>query len=693
MEYHLLILNNQETDSVRYELYCALEALNRMDYYAEPYLTQALANGTNPQTFSAAYDGFMLRDDVPIDFIQNNISHFNYYRNKGFCSKVKINTVSTSSGNGAIMQGQFYKPPEYYPNGVLKKPGRYEANYAGSYISQDNWINCLVGLALVRKFVTSGVNYKNLSFSDGNGPNMNQEAFSIALRVMNFFKADANWALKYPTGTFIGSHWGGIGAGLAFAHAEALNKIDQNKWGHFVFPPGLSFNNWCEYNDWRHDGSVLVQFYKNVIIIPLMYNNYLLTSHASGTLGNIYTQNPLFIFPNAETVFKLGQLYPLSNNNDVAVQVSNISAVGNCEYTFRGVDTKSRLQLHINAFEIWHAELLRVALHGEGICHTTDLNQSYFNAAVNLINSAPCYGPARWEESGVTSTHIEWDTQTRLDHPEARNGGGWPGEYNGIDYMFYHNLINIIDIEKNGINDSKKLVDFGQRHITTSYPTSINGQNWGTNNKPATVKSFEYIVADNSVNTNANVTYLAGKEITLGNGFSAINTNSFTAAIQQFACSEIMSNPLNPSVNAKISNTTTTGSSSSKEAIYPDMMATSYETAVIPASDNSVSSSSTYSPSLIHVDSLYAYQANLMGNGVVVEIAPNPTTGFSKLFISKPELIKSIDVIEPLGKLVFTLSTVSYSNEIDLTHLSKGIYSVILRNIDGELITKKIVVQ
>ena len=45
-EYNLLSRNNQETDSVRYELYCALQALNRMDYYAEPYFTHAIANST-----------------------------------------------------------------------------------------------------------------------------------------------------------------------------------------------------------------------------------------------------------------------------------------------------------------------------------------------------------------------------------------------------------------------------------------------------------------------------------------------------------------------------------------------------------------------------------------------------------------------------------------------------------------------
>lgn len=450
-EYNLLSRNNQETDSVRYELYCALQALNRMDYYAEPYFTQAIANSTNPQTFGASFNGFMLRDDVPINFIQNNMKHFNYFGNRGFCSKVKVNSISTTSGNGAQQQGE--------SNG--------EKNYAGSYISQDNWINCIVGLALVRKFVPSGVSYKNMSFMDGNGPDINQEAFSIALRVMNYFKQEANWALKYPAGNYIGSNWGGIGAGLAFAHAEALNKMDQKKWGHFVQPDPLSFDNWCEYDNWRNDGNWLTLFYKNTVAIPLMYANYLASSHASGSLGNLYTQVPLIIAPSGEQVYK-NNLYFDSSNPDVAVQTANLSAVCNCEYTFRGVDTKSRLQMHINHHKIWHPELIRVVLHGEGNCFSTNLNTSYYNAAVSLISDAPCYGPAKWDENGnqnFPSTY-EWNTQTRLDHPEAINGSGWPGEYNGIDYMLYHNLVTIIDIERNGTNNTKQMVDLGRRHIT-----------------------------------------------------------------------------------------------------------------------------------------------------------------------------------------------------------------------------------
>lgn len=685
-EYNLLSRNNQETDSVRYELYCALQALNRMDYYAEPYFTQAIANSTNPQTFGASFNGFMLRDDVPINFVQNNMKSFNYFGNRGFCSKVKVNSISTTSGNGAQMQGE--------TDG--------EKNYAGSYISQDNWINCIVGLALVRKFIPSGVNYKNMSFMDGNGPDISQEAFSIALRVMNYFKQDASWLIKYPAGNYIGSDWGGIGTGLAFAHAEALNKIDQKKWGHYVQPDPLSFNNWCEYNDWRHDGNWLTQLYKNTVAIPFMYTNYLSSSHASGSLGNLYTQLPLIVNPNGESVYK-ANLYFDSSNPDVAVQTSNLSAVCNCEYTFRGVDTKSRLQMHINHHQIWHPELIRVVLHGEGSCHTTQLNTSYYNAAISLISSAPCEGPYNWEPKDggtpygpVLPSGSQWHTQTQLDHPESRLENGWIAEFNGIDYMLYHNLVTIIDAEKYGMNNTKQMVDLGRRHITTPYPWTISGTTWGTTTKPAVVKAYEYITANNTVGTPyflfTNVSYLAGKEITLGDGFSATNQGYFTAAIQQFECSEILSNPLDPSVNARIA---TTNQNNNEETIYPDLLLTSYtdniyvEELALDESNNNV----TYNPALVSSDSLKGTSSSILDKKLVAELAPNPSTGLTKLFLSKPELVKSIEVLDPLGKLLFTISSISFSNDIEFGGISKGIYSITIRGVDNDVLVKKIVIQ
>jgi hypothetical protein len=673
MEYHLLVKNNQETDSVRYELYCALEALNRIDYNAEYSYSQAINFTTY---FQNSFNGFMLRDDVPSNFITNNLKSFNYFGNRGFCSKLKLKGLEGSSGMGATT-----------------------SDYGGSYISQDNWYNCLVGLALVRKFVPSGVSYNSASFMDGNGPDINQEAFSIALRVMNYFKKDVAWNLMYPETFphFIGSNNGGTATLLAFPHAEALNKMNQNKWGNYVTPDALSFNTWCEYNNWRTDGNWIQLIYKNVVAIPLMYVNYLVTSHASGSLGNIYTQEPLIVPLNAEANYKFLQLYMHQTHPDAAVMISNLSAVCNCEYLFRGVDTKSRLQLHINDYGIWHPELVRVVLHGNEDCGTTKLNMNYFANATNLLNSAPCEGPFCWSSSNQINygplAPYEWSSTSRLDHPQRRGNGNndFIGEYNGLDYMFYHNLVTVINADYFNDPNVDRMVDLGRRHITTNYPTTINGQPWGTTANPATVKAYEYIVTSNNVGVGGDVTYLAGKEIEIRPGFGTGGGN-FTAAIKHFECDEILTNPINSATNARGGHIDSTNTN---QSIYPDLLATSFEskksTHIMPPltkQDDKVPS-----VNLMLVSSNEQKQDNNMITNIVAEVAPNPTSGLCKVFLTNPNDVISIEVMDAFTQTVINLKTISYSNDINLTSFAKGLYMLIIKGTKGNTTVKKIVLQ
>lgn len=696
-EYHLLALNNQETDSVRYELYCALEALNRMDHWAET----AYDIATTGPSYPPLYDGFMVRDDVQSDFVSNNMKHFNYFGNRGFCSKIKLNNVIGSSGIRATTSGLVWV--KNYIDGVVVG-GHWEQKYESSYISQDNWINCLVGLALVRKFLPGGVNYKNQSFSDGNPSEFSQESDSIALRVLRYFKRDANWLLKYPDHSFIGSNWGGVGTGLAFAHAEALNKMNQKKWGYYSFPDPWSFNNKCEFDNWLTSGGVIATVFKTIFVIPIISSNYNLSSHASGTLGNTFTSVPPIVFPSGEQVYKNTQLYfSPSANQDVTIQLLNVTAVGNCDYHMIGNNTKHAMQAHINRWDVYAPALIRMALHGfdNNNCSKTSFSQSYFDNSIGLISDAPCEGPFNWvaKNNGnidyndplisSQSAYSNWHTQSQLDHPESRTSNLWIGEFNGIDYMFYHNLITICDIEQNGMTNTKQMVDFGQRHISTNYPIPVGGVLWGSPSKPATVKSFEYIVADNNVTSNTNVTYLAGKEITLRNGFSAINSNSFTAAIQQFVCNEIMSNPNDEGANYRAANTNGEDETSSQ---YPDLGATSYEQNQPTTLEEAASNNSNPNTGLVYVDDFVKTQNSLEGN-VSASIAPNPNNGVSKLFITQPNLVKQIEVIDQLGKTLFTIETTSYTNDIDLSNYGKGVYSIILKGADGDVVVKKVVVQ
>jgi hypothetical protein len=674
MEHYLLDLNHQETDSVRYELYCALQALNRMDYYAEPYFTHALANSTNPQTFGASLDGFMLRDDVPIDFVQNNMESFNYFENKGFCSKVKINRISTTSGDGAQMQGE--------DNDGHK-------NYAGSYISQDNWYPCVVGLALVRKFLqdgSGGETYRNWGFMDGE-TNISKEALNISKRVLNYFKHNANWALDYPSGNNIGGNDGGTTALFAFAHAKALNKMDKHEWGYYCYPDALTFNNTCQFSGWLTGGNAIEDWFHSNVIFPFLVMLYPFTPHVTSTdFHNAYTLMPNIMLINSGEIEWKAQLQILAGSVDVDVMSANMAAVCNCDYNLIGNTTKGSMvgHVHHHNYNLWHADLLRMVLHGYEDCSSVEFSQSSYDNSINMLGLADC-SPHHWNNDPNPSNY-EWETQTRLEHPNSRGGGGWIAEYNGIDYMFYHNLINIIDIQKNGLTGPKLVVDFGRRHIKTNYPANINGNMWGSPSYPAVVKAFEYIVADaGSVAANSNVSFWAGKEVTIGPGFSIDNPNDVAIGIQHFECGEIMSNPINPSVNARNGNP--------NQNVDPGLMATSYvktdelNNTIVTEEDQH------HNPTLVHVDSLMTQNQKTLSTSLIAEIAPNPNAGFSKLFLTKPDLVKSIDVLDPLAKLLFSLNTVSFSNDIDLSNLSKGVFSIVIKGVEGDVIVKKVVVQ
>jgi len=147
LEYYLLRLNNQKTDSTLYELACAMYAINRLDLKAEMTL-----GSTN---CSPLLNGFFIRDDVPCNFIRNNYDHFNYFsaginnnlQSRGFASYFQFGVDSLTSG--------------WCDNYEKKNYQFSEAKKTLFYISQDQVYNLLYGLAFVRKFVPTGVEAKD----------------------------------------------------------------------------------------------------------------------------------------------------------------------------------------------------------------------------------------------------------------------------------------------------------------------------------------------------------------------------------------------------------------------------------------------------------------------------------------------------------------------------------------------------
>ncbi|MBK9286054.1 MAG: T9SS type A sorting domain-containing protein [Sphingobacteriaceae bacterium] len=197
-EYRLLKnnnANNKQIDAinrVKHEIFCALNAINRIDYYAEEQLWPNATPNLN---------GFFIRGDHPKDFVINNYEHFNY-RNKG----THINVQGIYSPN-LLYNGvpvDINLPPQLdsgftqtSPIGITKSGGTYPDEVSEE--SQDQAYYLLMGLALTAKLVDQPETDGNNVFGYGSQEtSLSVEAGKIADRIIKHIKSDPLWKIKNP---------------------------------------------------------------------------------------------------------------------------------------------------------------------------------------------------------------------------------------------------------------------------------------------------------------------------------------------------------------------------------------------------------------------------------------------------------------------------------------------------------------
>lgn len=179
-EYALLKKNQQSTEKVKHELFCALEAINRVDYKAE----HAYSSSS-----SGILNGFFIRDDIPKDFIKNNYQHFNYYSNwtgqmVQYGPNALPNTILNDKGfHSKIANGMFTTQSTW--QGFVEDGG----TDVTAFESQDQVYNILLGLAFVNKYVSIGETDNGAVFGYGSGQaSIKQEARNIATRIIDHIR-------------------------------------------------------------------------------------------------------------------------------------------------------------------------------------------------------------------------------------------------------------------------------------------------------------------------------------------------------------------------------------------------------------------------------------------------------------------------------------------------------------------------
>ena len=538
-EYALLIKNSQNTETVINELYCALNAFDRVDYKAENLW----------QSGTYLLNGFFVRDDIPKNFTRANYKHFNYYSTWDG-STTKFNIPNGDPNTFDLGDHGFHSNCQ---TGMFKTTSSWSTyvddnHHTGLFAeSQDQAYDLLLGLAFVNKFVTQGVvTNKGMLFPYTGEVGIREQARNQAKRIINYIrdpkKVDGTncnssysqgWNIKNPT-TCISVSTGDDARVYGYPLAELENTIT----GGGNIPQG------------------------NVgLTIGIPTNG--------STYHNTYSYN--FGFP----IWSLAASTPIYNANnpttgmDTRVFNTNIAAMCDCVYGTvidEWVDKElTTLQNDpvLSNFGIileWFWSTISITLHYlvpgyyKNITDAAITTNAYpYGAPIDhgpiahallnskssyvpnpqytfdyLLNIAPCDGIYNF---GSNQSNYEWSSDNRCDHPNRRGdiagvGEAAPkGEYNGIDFMLYHNLYYLYNNE----NTMTNLSD-----ITINNPSNLGCSN---------VNAYETIDARNtSINCTSPTYWRAGKTIYFGQGFSITGNGSstfgpnFHAYIQKFDC-------------------------------------------------------------------------------------------------------------------------------------------------------------
>ena len=205
MEYKLLTDEVKQQQTLT-ELFYALEAFNRVDYYAEEYFNAA-----------PLLNGFFVRSDVGRNLFDVNSKNAQYK-----------NAVERLNNNAQPINNITSEWLNYH----LKKDTRRFA------MSKDQTFHILLAMMFVVKCIPAHVNYANEKFLDGE-TSINTEAKKITDRIMSYIHnpADGNiiykWRVKKPNGKKVNAGYNAwsFAYGMSLAQKKISGAVNPQKRG------------------------------------------------------------------------------------------------------------------------------------------------------------------------------------------------------------------------------------------------------------------------------------------------------------------------------------------------------------------------------------------------------------------------------------------------------------------------------
>lgn len=746
-EYRLLKNNFQDVTKVKHELFCALNAVNRIDYYAE----SIFSNGN----MSPNLNGFFIRDDMPPNFVKNNYNHFNYYSENGIDGIGSTDRQNDRGFTQTFNSGQDVNSSDYisYLHSVSNGDPR-NTQLKSTEESQDQVYYLLMGLALTSQLVDAGEQDGTNVFGYGSGETeIKKEAINISDRIIKHIKNSSGgmWQIRNPAN---GNAYVQIGAD-ASAYAYPLDNLGCFiKYGQdlpFVFFSAPYVNtplNIC--TDYRN--------FHSTVTAPPVWNTLALNDggptvdgqgffHALSGICNCVYEDMILKNLNVQQA-----IYDLQNQiNQLQQQTNNIinnflnnlppwvSQSNSWVQNFIS-QISSLFSTIINALNSTITQMLQNLFLSAKV-NTTDVRLVH-NTYYNNVNYTPIGG------NNPTAFHLGSDAyfgillrdvlhpntgtvqlpgwlQFTIPTPVAGhlvikndminilNGAPCEGNYNkypNVPSPFWgaSNRVDRIDaIWKANSSEGLKgefagtdymllhnlyylregttspFVDYSERKVIQNMPYSGI---FSTSNKK-TLGAFEYINAYNTINSNGAADYRAGKEIALLPNFSAVAGSDFGAYIAPYSCSASGSN-----INRMANNNSDDGfnnkiTKEKKQDAYTQKQEQKQ------SNENDNSDRTKFNSQLdslvknINVQKIFTTK---------VEVYPNPNNGeFNIEFNLGNEDNVDVIIYDIVGKEIFNHKHVTgYLNmPINIKDYDKGIYIVRFINTNGVEFYKKITLQ
>lgn len=395
-EYRLLKNEGLDVTATLNELYYAINAINRIDFFAEKYFSE------NSQ--SGVFNGFTTRDDVPKDIAlrwqsQYPITNDPHDRYEGVASDTYLDQLNGAMRiSNEVSQDQliriFYGFAHIIKlvDNLYVKPTALDMGF-----KLHDQVRATTDLIMAHMMKTSEFDYEINEICLGGSP--------VTYRVKS------NWIITNPIYGEPVSR-----GGLAVFYSYAFTRAAQYITGKYYSP------------------TVNMEIRQEEIGIcakgNLNFNSsvgpYWISAQNLNPQDLKFCINLPWPFQNKDICFKI----PLNVTDYNVTNTLELALVGNSW-------TQKNINRWASSFEMYPFDLAYVLLHGG----TAERSQSFY---LTILNSAPCRGPYNIkDEHGHHSFDPEWNENSRWSHPFGPSKQTF-GEYAGNDYMLLYNMYRLV---------------------------------------------------------------------------------------------------------------------------------------------------------------------------------------------------------------------------------------------------------